>query len=319
MKIELLDNEAEWFIDEPTPLVPAKYVNIAILRRTVDYAAFRTEADKYTNSVATSATKNSEKIIERALILASKQKAVERRHESKIIRDVKPEAEDCYLKDNLCLKCPVCALNGGIRAEKGAGEISIKSRVLYQTAFSILPFEDIVESVTFNAVNERTIKTGQALGERELVKPNTHFISVVTLLAPTVDELKFYLYSMLKTTRYGAETRGMGVIENKLLGVVLADTETFTALGITQDVYEDLVKGKESPDLTYKAILDVVHSKVMTHIKSAKKVFSKEEVPKLEEALRGSAPTKEWVDDLYAKAQKLREKIQEDSEKKSKK
>ncbi|MHA1770961.1 MAG: hypothetical protein ACTSYL_10825, partial [Candidatus Thorarchaeota archaeon] len=88
MKIELLDKEAKWFIEEPTSLVPAKYVSIAILRRTMDYAAFRTEADKYTNSVATAASKDSDKIIERALILASKQKAVERRHESQIIRDV---------------------------------------------------------------------------------------------------------------------------------------------------------------------------------------------------------------------------------------
>lgn len=311
MKIELLDNESEWFIDQPTPLAPAKYVTIAILRRTLDYAAFRTEADRYTNSVATPASKTANKIIERALILASKQKAVERRHESQIIRDIKPDAEECYLKDDLCLKCPVCALNGGIKAEKGAGEISIKSRVLYQTAFSILPFEDVVESITFNAVNEKTTKTEQALGERELVKPDTHFISVVTLLAPTLDELKFYLYSLLNTTRYGAETRGMGVIENKILGVVFSDSEQFSALGLTMDIYEKLVEGEESPTLTYENILDATHKGVLASIKDRNsKVLSKEEVIALEEQLRSARPTKKWVEKMYADAAAFREKIQ---------
>ncbi|RLI56379.1 MAG: type I-D CRISPR-associated protein Cas7/Csc2 [Candidatus Thorarchaeota archaeon] len=244
------------------------------------------------------------------MILASKQKAVERRHESQIIRDILPDAPECYLKDNLCLKCPVCALNGGIKAEKGAGEISVKSRVLYQTAFSVLPFEEIVESITFNAVNERTTKTEQALGERELVKPDTYFLSAVTLLAPTLDELKFYLYSMLHTTRYGAETRGMGVIENRLLGLVLSDSEHFSALGLTMDVYAALVEGKDTPALTYQAVLDRIHDGVMSEIAdSADRVFSADEVVKIEQALRAAKPTKEWIEKLYHDAQAFREKI----------
>ncbi len=310
MKIELLDQESEWFIDKPTPLAPAKYVSIAILRRTLDYAAFRTEADKYTNSVATPASKKANKIIDRALILASKQKAVERRHESQIIRDIMPEADECYLKDELCLKCPVCALNGGIKAEKGAGEISIKSRLLYQTAFSILPFEDVVESITFNAVNEKTTKTGQALGERELVKPDTHFISVVTLLAPTLDELKFYLYSMLNTTRYGAETRGMGVIENKILSLVFSDSEQFSALRLTMDIYEELVEEKENPILTYDNILEATHNGILAMIRDGNnKVLSKDEVIALEQQLRKAKPTKKWIEKMYTDAASFREKI----------
>ena len=258
MKIDLLDSETDWFLKEPTPLSPAKYATIGVVRRTLDYAAFRTEADKYTNSVATPAGRKNHEIIERAVILASKQKAVERRQQNKLIRDVFP-ANECYLKDFLCLECPVCALNGGIRAIKGAGEVSIKSRILYQTAFSILPFENVVESITFNAVDERTTKTDQALGERELVKPDTYFVSAISILAPTLDELKFYLYSLFNTTRYGAETRGIGIIENKLLGLVLSDTEEFSALGITMDMYDGLVAGNEKPGIDYESAVNIFH------------------------------------------------------------
>jgi len=309
MKIELIDNEKEWFVDHPQPLSPAKYTTIAILRRTVDYAAFRTEADKYTNSVATPAHSNTSDIIERALILASKQKAVERRHQNKILRDFVTD-EDCYLKDNLCLKCPVCILNGGIKAVKGEGEIAIKSRILYQTAFSVLPFENVVESITFNAVNELTTKTEQALGERELVKPDTYFLSVVSILAPTLDELKFYLFSLLQTTRYGAESRGFGILENKLLALILSDNEEFSALGLTMDAYEHLAGDKIKP-LQYSNILDVVHDVSLARVtgKGVKKSFSKDEIMEIENALRTSAPTEAWLKGMYKKAEEFRKLV----------
>lgn len=304
MRMELLDTEKDWFVETPSSLSPAKYATVAIVRRTQDYAAFRTEADKYTNSVATPASRNSEELMERALMLASKQKAVERRHQNKIVRDLLPEAGQCYLKDYLCLECPVCMLNGGIKAVKGAGEIAIKSRVLYQTAFSVMPFENIVESITFNAVDEKTTKTDQALGERELIKPDSHFVSVVSILAPTLDELKLYLYSLLHTTRYGAETRGIGVMENRLLSLVLSDAEEFSALGLTMDVYGELVEGKESPKLNHESILDVIQGVSMKRLAGARirKVFTGEEIVTLEKDLREAAPTKKWIEGMYKKA-----------------
>ncbi|MFO7835133.1 MAG: type I-D CRISPR-associated protein Cas7/Csc2 [Candidatus Thorarchaeota archaeon] len=312
MKIKLLDNQKDWFVETASPLAPAKYASVALLRTTQDYAAFRTEADKYTNSVATPAYDGSDEVIERALILASKQKAVERRHQNKILRSFRPE-EECYLKDNLCLSCPVCALNGGIKAETGADEISIKSRVLYQTAFSVMPFEDVVESITFNAVNEKTTKTEQALGERELVKPDTPFLSVVTLLAPTLDELKFYLYGMMNTTRYGAETRGLGVIENRLLGLVLSDTEEFSALELTMNTYGNLVAGNGDADLSYESVFGVVHDVSLADLPDARvqKVYSKDEIPELEKTLKESSPTEDWIDGMYEKAEEFRNYIAE--------
>ncbi|MBD3158020.1 MAG: type I-D CRISPR-associated protein Cas7/Csc2 [Candidatus Lokiarchaeota archaeon] len=311
VKIELLDNQKDWFVGEPSPLAPAKYASVALLRTTKDYAAFRTEADKYTNSVATPAYDGSDEVIERALILASKQKAVERRHQSKILRAF-PQNKECYLKDELCLSCPVCALNGGISTKTEVDDISIKSRILYQTAFSVMPFEDVVESITFNAVNEKTTKTGQALGERELVKPDTSFLSVVTLLAPTLDELKFYLYAMLNTTRYGAETRGLGVIDNRLLGLVLSGTEEFSALQLTMDTYGNLVAENDDADLTYDSIFGVVHEVSLSDLPEARvhKVYSKDKIPELEKALKESSPTEDWIDGMYEKALAFRKTIE---------
>ncbi|TXT53668.1 MAG: putative Type I-D CRISPR-associated protein Cas7/Csc2 [Candidatus Thorarchaeota archaeon] len=310
MKIETLDEIKDWFIDTPSPLAPAKYATIAILRRTEDYAIFRTESDRYTNSVATPMSRKNKEMIERALILASKQKAVERRHQNKIMRSVKPDAEECYLKDFLCLSCPVCILNGGIKAVKGADELSVKSRVLYQTAYSILPLQDIVESITFNAVDEKTTKTDQALGEREMVKPDTHFISAVSILAPTVDELKLYLYSMLNTTRYGAETRGLGVLENKLLALVLSDTEEFSALGLTLDVYGELVEPDTDIVLGYESILTSTDEVCFNPIKDkVDLLISGSQAAQLEAKIRGATPDLKWIDKMYKKAGEYRESV----------
>ncbi len=315
MKIDLLDSESEWFVKEPSPLAPAKYATIGVLRRTLDYAAFRTEADKYTNSVATPAGRKTHDVIERALILASKQKAVERRQQNKLVRDLYPDNE-CYLKDYLCLECPVCALNGGIKAVKGAGDVSIKSRILYQTAFSVLPFDQVVESITFNAVDERTTKTDQALGERELVKPDTYFVSTVSILSPTVDELKFYLYSLFNTTRYGAETRGIGVIENKLLGVVLSDTEEFSALGVTMDFYDNLIAEKENPQMNFVSALDVFHDVCVESVSgNGQRIYKKDEVVQIEKDIRSAEITKSWLQGMFKTSKKFKDVIAADAKK----
>src|SRR5581483_2292601 len=126
----------------------------------------------------------------RVAFLGTKQKAPESRELEHLLRTANRSAgrtePDCYLKDNLCLHCPRCGLFGATAATSGSQErANIKHRIEYSTAFSLLPFEDIADEITFNAINDHTQMTGQALGSRHVVRPATLFPSIVTLKSVT--------------------------------------------------------------------------------------------------------------------------------------
>lgn len=314
MKIELLDNKKDWFIENPSPIAPAKFVTIGLLRKTMDYVAFRTEADKTINSVVTPISSENLNQIERVILLASKQKAVERRKAEQLIRGVKSNYK-CYLKDALCLSCPVCILNGGIgliKKEKGK-EISIRSRVLYQTAFSLESLEESIETLTFNAVDENTTKTGQALNERELIKPGTHFISVVSILAPTLEELKFTLKYISATTRYGAETRGVGILENKIIGISMSNSEITSALellletNLTETISSETMSEDKIQETLNKSFLS------LSQKSGAQYFFDLKQINTIEESIRTNKLHEGFINSLFMKSSKMTELIEEAS------
>jgi len=305
MKIEEIDEFKDWFVSNPSPLAPAKIVTVGILRTTTDYAAFRTEADKTINSITTQTSVDNDYLIEKVVMLASKQKAAERRKAEQFIREVKKEYT-CYVKDELCLRCPVCILNGGIGTiEKTKGEdISIRSRILYQSAYSIENLEEAIETLTFNAVDEKTVSTGQALNERELIKPGTHFISIVTLVAPTINELKFALKYILACDRYGAETRGFGTMTNHLFGMAFGESEAAAALEV---LLVSKLSEKKSEELKEEAITMILH-KVFNNLATRTKtdrILDLETLRNLEEKIRKGQMTEEFVNILFSEAEKL--------------
>jgi CRISPR type I-D-associated protein Csc2 len=143
--------------------------------------------------------------------------------------------EGCYLKDNLCLSCPRCGLYG---ASALGQEANIKHRIEYATAFSLLPFEQISEEITFNAVTETDQKTGQALGSRNVVKPASLFPSIVTLKSVTREELILVMKTLLACKSYGAESRIGGDCRNTIFGVVAGWEEIITPLELTMELYD---------------------------------------------------------------------------------
>lgn len=146
--------------------------------------------------------------VRRVAFLGSKRKAAESRQLECILRSacaaVKLEAKDCWLKDNLCLECPRCALFGATALSDAP---NIRHRIEYSTAFSLLTFDLLAEEITFNAVDAQTQMTGQALGTRHVVRPASLFPSIITLRSVTGQELILAVKTLLSTGRYGAETR----------------------------------------------------------------------------------------------------------------
>jgi len=158
-------------------------------------------------------------------------------------------------QDRLCRACPRCSLFGAVETgNKGIWENrwNIKHRIEYSSAFSLEPYEELSENLTFNAVAESTQSTGQALNVTENVVPLANFPSIVTLVSPTWEELVLVIKNLLKCKSYGAESRTKGDTVNYIMGLVVGNEEIITSLEYTLELSE-----KKSVNLeTTKQILE---------------------------------------------------------------
>jgi CRISPR type I-D-associated protein Csc2 len=230
-------------MEKPHPLIGARTIQLILMREVLDYTVLRTEEDRQLNTVFTPLSVSNDEATRRVAFLATKQKAAESRQLEQILRTAAEEVEmpvaECYLKDNLCMKCPRCGLFGATSTESGQSErANIKHRIEYSTAFSLLPYENIATVITFNAINDKNITTGQALGSRFAVAPATLFPSVITLKSVTWNELVLVVKTLLACKSYGAETRIGGDIRNAIIGIIAGWEEVITSLELTLELYD---------------------------------------------------------------------------------
>lgn len=229
-----------YLVERPKPLIGAETIQLLLFREILDYTVLRTEETRELNSVNTPVSEsNRSEVVKRVAFLGSKQKAAESRQMESILRSAVAQAgkevDECHLKDDLCLACPRCGLYG---ASALGQEANIKHRIEYGTAFSLLPFDQVSEEITFNAVNEADQKTGQALGSRHVVKPASVFPSIVTLKAVTREELILAVKTLLACKSYGAESRIGGDCRNSIFAVVAGWEEIITSLELTLELYD---------------------------------------------------------------------------------
>jgi CRISPR type I-D-associated protein Csc2 len=219
---------------------------LVLLREILDYTILRTEETRELNSANTPLSETDRTtVVKRVAFLGSKQKAAESRQMEYLLRSAASatgkdlpsgkNGDGCYLKDNLCLACPRCGLYG---ASALGEEANIKHRIEYSSAFSLLPFDQISEEITFNAVNELDQTTGQALGSRNVVKPASLFPSIVTLKGVTREELVLTVKTLLACKSYGAESRTGGDCRNTFFGIVAGWEEIITPLELTMELYD---------------------------------------------------------------------------------
>lgn len=240
MSLELL---GDYFVERPQAIIGARTIQIILFREVMDYVVLRTEETRELNTVVTPLSISDSNEVRRVAFLGTKQKAVESREMERILRTAgeaaKREELKCFLKDNLCLECPRCALFGGTNVDSAsAKEANIKHRIEYGTAFSLSPFEEVEVSLTFNAINDKNQKTGQALGNRYAVRPATLFPSIVTLKSVTKRELILTLKTLLAAKSYGAETRIGGDLRNTIAGIVAGWEEIITPMELTLELYD---------------------------------------------------------------------------------
>jgi CRISPR type I-D-associated protein Csc2 len=197
---------------------------------------------------------------ERPIIFGEKLKAVERRTIMRKVREVL--GVRCWLTtakkggdagiSGLCMSCPACALFGGTYAPKKKGsDGGQKNAIEMRRAFYSAAFPFVgggIRDVTFNAVDERTGQTGQALGTNQIIDPRD-FIDVVTVEANDDKWVKLLIWGIEHSDRYGANTRIYGEMHNSIVGVI-EDTRLRVAaidlarLGSAQKVQQQICKEK---------------------------------------------------------------------------
>ncbi len=60
----------------------------------------------------------------------------------------------------------------------------------------------------------------------------------------TLGELQYVIGNVLRSSRYGAMSSRLGRVRNNLIALIFSDTEIFSNLELTQQVY-DLLKGSQ--------------------------------------------------------------------------
>ena len=310
MSLELLK---PYFVEQPRPLIGAETVQIILLREIHDYTVLRTEETRELNTVVTPLSIDQGQEIRRVAFLATKQKAAETRTLEQLLRTATREAKlenipECYLKDNLCLACPRCALYGGTNTKSGKGQApNIKHRIEYSTAFSLLPYEDIESVTTFNAIDDMTQTTGQALGSRYAVIPATVFASVITFRSASKEEFILAMKSILACKSYGAESRIGGDVRNTVLGIVAGWEEIITSLEVTLECYDN-------KDNLNKEMLGDVLKKYKKYAGNSSKIniLSADQLNAVMEEISNTELTKGFLEkcykqvDDYCKTQKVK-------------
>jgi CRISPR-associated protein Csc2 len=238
-----------------------RYASLIIIRKTESETIFRTEGsgEGLSKELVTAGIK-SRAHIRRIVISKRKQTAVERRAGRELLREhnllgmiaVKgKKSQPCSLNTNApCGECIDCMLYGYAVGGGGAQ----KSRVMTDDAYSLGTVPQVTSKRTFNATFDngtmRNPLTGEAstsINEDEYVLPETHFLDVETLKDVTLGELQYVIGNVLRSSRYGAISSRLGRVRNTIAAIVFSDTEIFSNLELTQQVY-DLLKKQDEGD-----------------------------------------------------------------------
>lgn len=238
-----------------------KYVHLIMVRKTESETIFRTEGsgEGLSKELIMAGIENNTPI-RRVVISKRKQTAVERRVGRELLREhkllkmvtVKKEEQPCSLNTNApCGACIDCMLYGFAVGGGGAQ----KSRVMTDDSYSLGPVAQVTGKRTFNATfdngtmrNPFNNEPSTSINEDEYVLPETHFLDIETLKDVTLGELQYVIGNVLRSSRYGAISSRLGRVRNTLVALVFSDTEIFSNLELTQQVYDQLKGSNEELD-----------------------------------------------------------------------
>lgn len=237
------------------------YTNIVVLRELQSHAVFTTNGQDA--DVATVTVSDGDESVEYSpgLMFMRKQTGSDRRVGKAIQRDL--IERECTMKVNeMCQTCPECVLYGSAASE-GDEAISVTSRVLYDTAYSVRDASAVIDEKFQNAPGDEYAKEAtSAIREPDFFEPGTLFPSVVTLRDATPEEVAFVLGITHQNKRYGAATSRLGRVKNHVLDVYVGREEGPANLELSRALvhsFADIEGGLE--DAVLAGSLDVERAK----------------------------------------------------------
>ncbi len=246
------------FLEQPTILAHGVYLQLVVKLKFIDDAIIRSNDAEEVLTFSYDAPLKNRFIIPWRKVKGKFRRIVMEKQRSLNIKS------DCSLKDNLCMECPSCFIFGGT-GETSTAKVSynILSRLMGETFISMNEVGEI-EPYTQNAVDEKTLSTGQALMSILKVPAGTEFIGVVTLKDPTKEMASIVVNNLPRLTRIGARSVEWGRIETSILGYKLSDREDLSAYHLA--------------------------SENLTDVKNSLNDISSMTLPNLDDAYRGLAP-----------------------------
>lgn len=246
---KIKEKYGKWFAPNGKTLIypTGKYINIILSKQTKSEASFRTEGVGHLSYDFVRSGEISTEVIKRSVITKRKQTAVERRKGRKFLRGLYGEDKyKCLLNEKMCGQCIDCIVYG---SAVGDSKGSIKSRVITDDSYSILPFQSIIKKETFNAPPENSFGMTKKDGtlsssiqmEVPVIKPEVHYIAIQTLQDLTFDEFLYVLSNILSSKKYGASVAKIGSMNNEIVSIILSSSEIYSSLELTQKVYDKVL------------------------------------------------------------------------------
>ncbi len=254
IKEKLSTGQVEQLINEPS----AHYVHILLLRELQSSAIFTTNGQDA--DIATVGIGAKDELVDYSPVMMFKRKQTgsDRRKGKELQRNL-TGIKDTMNVNEMTQDSPESMLYGSAAGDEA---ISVTSRVMYDTAYSIRDSSAIVEEKFQNAPGDQFAKGATtAIREPDFIVPGTVFPCVVTLRDATFDELVFVLGITRMNKRYGAATSRIGRMENHILGIYYGIEEGPANLILSREAACHLAM--ENGDLTAENLNKVLYSSVL--------------------------------------------------------
>lgn len=239
--------------DEMSIAPKNNFTNILVLRELESHAVFTTDGESADLASVAVRTEDESVTYSPGLMFMRKQTGSDRRFGKALQRDL--VGTECSMKVNdMCQECVECILYGSAASSDADQELSITSRVMYDTAYTLRDASAAIDEKFQNAPGDEYAKSAEAtIREPDFFEPGTLFPTVVTLRDATPEELAFVLGITAKNKRYGATTSRLGRVNNHILGLYTGKEEGPANLELTRETLRRL-----NDTAGYETLEDVV-------------------------------------------------------------
>ncbi|MCK4651918.1 MAG: type I-D CRISPR-associated protein Cas7/Csc2 [Methanosarcinales archaeon] len=254
IKNKLSTGLVENLINEPS----AHYIHVLLLRELQSSAIFTTSGQDA--DIATVGIVADGELVDYSPVMMFKRKQTgsDRRKGKELQRNL-IDMKDTMNVNEMTQDSPESILYGSAAGDEA---ISVTSRVMYDTAYSIRDSSVVVEEKFQNAPGDEFAKGATtAIREPDFIIPGTLFPCVITLRDVTFDELVFVLGITKMNKRYGAATSRIGRMENHILCIYYGMEEGPANLILSQEVSRRMVM--EKGGLTKENLNKVLYAPVL--------------------------------------------------------